>query len=1115
MLTTGHLGIPGGGRSTTNLSLTAGTGSRIALNAPGSVSSSQYLGGSSANLGLTASTLNLLNPNRISEAAKKRLQPEEDMKVIAPTTPSRGLSTSGGVLRRRVSAIVENRERDQLLNHLRSFKEAQNDRKREEIARVAAMAVNIQMNGHRRRSDMDDYDDDEQNAGFPRVVVDGGSSESLSFPVQEPKFAWNESTQNANRKLNPISSFDGSGSERGHSANPRKFSNQPRKTFLHSPIQELSPASSSHFSKKSSISNESGRSRSGSRSGSFHLLPSKDSKERKRAVSLTPASAMSFNSSSKTRERSVSFTPNDAAIFSHTSERQRASSLSSGNGSDNRDNSLIPKFRNRSYSSSMTSNQFAFPNQSMNNKDDESLHRLAVQRRMLSTAHEVSESNASSLAGSIEASLTTLSKKYEPASIHPASYARAALESKPPLTTNRGIASAPPVDFARRHSSAGSVATPNLISSPQSQNSSRRGSMIAGGPFNEMRRGSGIGSGQLGKQQNQSGVRSGYGTQASSANPSRRGSLKRSNAPAISVQATPGSVNHSRRGSLSGSSTAGTGKVVSRHASISAGMGAGVTETMKRKASLRGVAIAVKMTVRVGSSNRRHPFGGTFLTSVNGIHEDPRLINYGTTYAFHRFKRVARLVTILINFAKFLSRILKNPIQWGWEHDPDAHLFGKIYNNGKSKVKGNSGQRGIISTDFSVSKLFNTQKVFKGWLPEQMRELFRKPARMRNDNDISEMQVWASGMKAFKEFQPAVQKMLLKVGRYERWHAGRTIVKEGHIAMNYYILLDGEIEVSRVNRDLVDTHLQRFIEEGIANGKSEDEIDLKDITAELERVYTDLLGTQSSGESFGELAFINGNIRLASVTTRRTTEFLIIERHHFERVMSMAQDTDIREKMLAMKEVAIFRTLSVNLNNLARYVDVRTYPPNGVVVCEGDLCEYIYFLRSGTCRVIKAIPFLKIPISRDKFVFRPIHFSYKDSLESAEFDATTAGTTVTTKFVVVQHLHPGDHFYDGDSSKTPRELYLASGLGTSASRTSVVANLKTEILRISKLDFNKFATKSTWKAFVEMSENAMPPLERLSEAYMAKRDWEVYKRKIVEEVVRRIRWTRRTQLEEK
>ncbi|KAJ3114039.1 hypothetical protein HDU96_002627 [Phlyctochytrium bullatum] len=694
-----------------------------------------------------------------------------------------------------------------------------------------------------------------------------------------------------------------------------------------------------------------------------------------------------------------------------------------------------------------------------------------------------------------------------------------------------------------------------------------------------------------------------YPSAAASTTASRRGSIK-PGGPATSASSASGSVSASRRGSLAAAS---------------------VGEKMKRKLGLRGVAIAVKMTVSMGPKGgvgkREVPFKGTFLTAVDTTDDGKKV--YGQSFAFMRFRKWARVVTLLINFFKFLSRILHNPIQWGWEHDPDANLFSRsltqFSRRGGRDGGGTDAQpKGIISTDFSVGKLFNTQKVFKGWLPEQMRELFRKPPKMRSENDISEMQVWASGMKAFKEFPPAVQKMLLRVGRYERWHGGRIIVKEGHIATNYYILLDGEIEVSRINREVVEMHLAKLHEQfrqvrakrraarrqGSAGssrtrrrrtrsaGSDEDEqmeergeeeeweseeeeeeedeeseldseeereiIEFKKSKLELEKIYTDVLGTQSSGESFGELAFINGNIRLASITTKRTTEFLIIERQHFEKVMSISQDTDIREKMAAMREVAIFKTLSVNLGNLARYVDIKTYPPNGVIVCEGDLCEYVYFLRSGTCRVIKAIPFLKIPISRDKYVFRPVHgnaakgaagkaanlkgislaatplpeatdpaslfsedppydslTSLSSSLPSAAAAAGPAcattglgAATLVTKFVVVQYLHPGDHFYDGDSSKTPRELYLASGLGTSASRSSVVANLKTELLRISKLDFNKFATKATWREFVERTDRAVPPIERLSEAYMGKREWELYKRGIVEEVVRRCRRNR-------
>jgi CRP-like cAMP-binding protein len=44
-----------------------------------------------------------------------------------------------------------------------------------------------------------------------------------------------------------------------------------------------------------------------------------------------------------------------------------------------------------------------------------------------------------------------------------------------------------------------------------------------------------------------------------------------------------------------------------------------------------------------------------------------------------------------------------------------------------------------------------------------------------------------------------VQKLLIKAGRFEKWGIGRTIIREGHPAHCFYILLDGEMEVTIVD----------------------------------------------------------------------------------------------------------------------------------------------------------------------------------------------------------------------------------------------------------------------------------------------------------------------------
>jgi hypothetical protein len=55
-------------------------------------------------------------------------------------------------------------------------------------------------------------------------------------------------------------------------------------------------------------------------------------------------------------------------------------------------------------------------------------------------------------------------------------------------------------------------------------------------------------------------------------------------------------------------------------------------------------------------------------------------------------------------------------------------------------------------------------------------------------------------MKGMRKFPAEVQKLFVKAARFERWGAGRTILREGHPAKFFYILLDGELAVTVVDK---------------------------------------------------------------------------------------------------------------------------------------------------------------------------------------------------------------------------------------------------------------------------------------------------------------------------
>ncbi|KAI9332217.1 hypothetical protein BDR26DRAFT_869492 [Obelidium mucronatum] len=521
--------------------------------------------------------------------------------------------------------------------------------------------------------------------------------------------------------------------------------------------------------------------------------------------------------------------------------------------------------------------------------------------------------------------------------------------------------------------------------------------------------------------------------------------------------------------------------------------------------------------------------GSTFLTDF-AVDE-----NYGKSTMFFRLQRIFRLVALASHFTKYLSKILKNPVQWGWEYDPDANFAEEVANPTSTEKT-----RNIVSAvDFAVGHLFSKNS-FQGWLTANMRSLFRKPPEIRTEFELSEMQVWCSSMKAFRKYPVNIQKELLRVGRYERWHSERMIVGENQKGMFFYVILDGEIEMFKMDREGMDKDRKSRSQINLAaSSESVGNNEAAKRSDDYERQYRVALGTQTSGESFGELAFVSG-LRIASAITKRTTEFLLVERDDYLRIVQDTNDVHSREKLAHIKKIPLFKTLSANLETIALYCDLKSFPPDSVVVCEGDPCEYIFFQRSGTSRLVKSLQFCKVrhhggyslePLHQHHLhhqAQQPQHHNHQNhhQIDSSHpllssnqqqpppppptSTPTPAAPTVVTKFVVIQKLFPGDYYFDGSESINPNDLAFSSGSRAITAKTSVVTNIRSEFLVISKIDFNKFATKDTWRAFSNGSaDKALPPLPILNQVYSEHRKWSIHKKQVVAEIMEEIRLKRK------
>jgi CRP-like cAMP-binding protein len=135
-----------------------------------------------------------------------------------------------------------------------------------------------------------------------------------------------------------------------------------------------------------------------------------------------------------------------------------------------------------------------------------------------------------------------------------------------------------------------------------------------------------------------------------------------------------------------------------------------------------------------------------------------------------------------------------------------------------------------------------------------------------------------------------VQKLFIKASRFERWGAGRTIVREGHPAQYFYILLDGELAVTIVDKAALEAAVLGTRRAGLGKGvltiKKEDAAEMKGRESDMERTYIRDLGVIQSGDTFGDLSFRSSSgLRPMTIKTTRPCEMLLIEKELYLEIM--------------------------------------------------------------------------------------------------------------------------------------------------------------------------------------------------------------------------------------
>ncbi|KAI3378756.1 hypothetical protein SNEBB_010395 [Seison nebaliae] len=188
-------------------------------------------------------------------------------------------------------------------------------------------------------------------------------------------------------------------------------------------------------------------------------------------------------------------------------------------------------------------------------------------------------------------------------------------------------------------------------------------------------------------------------------------------------------------------------------------------------------------------------------------------------------------------------------------------------------------------------------------------------------------------VQQFAEFPINMQQELAKRSYYDEFGANRVILRQGHYADNFYLILSGKtvVTITKTNEE---------------NGTTE----TKDV-AFLKK-----------GDTFGELALMSGAKRNATVSCCTSVTLLTLDRSAFVDIFMHYEKGSVPSHIRFLHKVEYIKhwpiaELPYDKPNICLF----TYFKKGTVMCKNSTnSEWLYIVKSGHCRILKLLDAPKI-----------------------------------------------------------------------------------------------------------------------------------------------------------
>ncbi|XP_052781786.1 uncharacterized protein LOC128218217 isoform X2 [Mya arenaria] len=210
-------------------------------------------------------------------------------------------------------------------------------------------------------------------------------------------------------------------------------------------------------------------------------------------------------------------------------------------------------------------------------------------------------------------------------------------------------------------------------------------------------------------------------------------------------------------------------------------------------------------------------------------------------------------------------------------------------------------------------------------IPEKIKHILSKPQAERTEDELYHVVLGMRNLKSIAEYPNRMQRKFAQVGLYEKYESKRVVVRQGHPASAYYFILSGAVVV---------------------------------MVMDEESKYARPVAHLYKGQTFGELAIINGTKRNSTVICKETCEFMSISAQDYHRILMAGGVKNINDpdQEIFLRNLSCLSGWPLHLLPEHPSKSQFLYFKNKEVIVRDSLySDWLIFVKSGSVQVLKKL----------------------------------------------------------------------------------------------------------------------------------------------------------------